>query len=79
MISPVEAVPVTTGDMLNGRSSIDMTKVFPQNSFRVIWMAAMMPHTVLMGTENTARSNVIFTCMTRPQIRKAAGLINDQL
>ena len=62
----VTAVPVTTGDMLKGRSSMAMTKVFPQNSFLVIWMAATIPQTVLMGTETNARSNVIFTCRARP-------------
>lgn len=57
---------------------MDMTKVFPQNSLRVIWIAAMMPHTVLMGTENTASSKVIFTCMTRLQCVKAAWMHNAE-
>ena len=50
-----------------------MTNVFPQNSFLVIWMAAMIPQTVLMGTENNARSSVIFTCMARPTFKSIAG------
>ena len=62
---------MTTGDMLKGRSSMDMTKVFPQNSFREIWMAAMMPHTVFMGTANNARSNVIFTYIASWKFEKA--------
>ena len=53
---------MTTGEMLKGRSSMAMAKVFPGNSLRVIWMAATIPQTVLMGTETSARSSVILTC-----------------
>lgn len=50
--------PVTTGEMLKGRSSMLMTKVFPQNSLRVSCMAATMPNTVFTGTATSA-SNIV--------------------
>ena len=53
--------PVTTGEMLKGRSSMLMTISFPGNSFLEIRIALVTPKTVLIGTATAANSNVIFT------------------
>lgn len=57
--------PVTTGEMLKGRSRTLSRKAFPGNWFRVMSSAKIVPQMVLTGTAMRARETVSSTC-TRP-------------
>ena len=57
--------PVTTGEMLKGRSSMLMTSVLPQNSLLTSRIAKVTPKAVFMGTATTASMRVNLTCAAR--------------
>ena len=61
-------VPVTTGDMLKGRSRMLMSTSLPGNSFLAMFNAATTPNSVLTGTATAASMSVILSCIQKGRV-----------